>query len=140
MGLEQGLGGELGRRAPLEVDGERDPERDDQDEQDVREREDQPGSDLRGRLLRLGVRTEPEAHAPDRRDVRRMRRVILDLLAEPGDVHVESLGRPEPVWIPDLVHDPLPTQDLAGVGHQEVQQVELASRHLERFVVLGDGA
>src|SRR5215216_4564238 len=84
-----GPGRELGRRAPLEVDGERDPERDDQDEQDVREREDQPGSDLRGRLLRLGVRTEPEAHAPDRRDVRRMRRVILDLLAEPGDVHVE---------------------------------------------------
>jgi hypothetical protein len=46
--LEQGLCRELGRRAPLEVDGERDPERDDQDDQDVREREDESGSYLRG--------------------------------------------------------------------------------------------
>jgi hypothetical protein len=46
--LEQGPSRDLGRRAPLEVDGERDPERDDQDDQDVREREDEPGSYLRG--------------------------------------------------------------------------------------------
>ena len=46
--LEQGLGRELGRRAPLKVDGERNPERDDQDDEHVREREDESGSDLRG--------------------------------------------------------------------------------------------
>jgi hypothetical protein len=46
--LEEGLGRELGRRAPLEVDGERDPERDDQDDEDVRKREDESGSYLRG--------------------------------------------------------------------------------------------
>jgi hypothetical protein len=46
--LEEGLGRELGRRAPLEVDGERDPGRDDQDDEDVRKREDESGSYLRG--------------------------------------------------------------------------------------------
>jgi hypothetical protein len=46
--LEEGMGGQLGRRAPLEVDGEGDPERDDQDDEDVREREDESGSYLRG--------------------------------------------------------------------------------------------
>ena len=138
--LEQRLVRELGRRPSLEVDRERDAQRDDQDDEDVREREDEPGSDLRGRLLGLGIRTEPEAHPADRRDVRRVRGVVLDLLAEPGDVHVERLGRAEPVGIPDLVHDPFAAQHLPGVRHQEVQQVELASRELDRFVVLGDGA
>jgi len=46
--LEEGLGRQLGRRAPLEVDGEWDPERDDQDDEDVGEREDESGSYLRG--------------------------------------------------------------------------------------------
>jgi hypothetical protein len=46
--LEEGLGRELCRRAPLQVDGEWDPERDDQDDEDVREREDESGSYLRG--------------------------------------------------------------------------------------------
>jgi hypothetical protein len=70
--LEQRLVRQLGRRASLEVDRERDAQRDDQDDEDVREREDEPGPDLRGRLLGLGIRTEPEAHTADRRDVRRM--------------------------------------------------------------------
>jgi hypothetical protein len=132
--LDQRLRLQLGRRTPLKVDGQRDAQRDDQDDEDVREREDEPRSDLRGRLLGLGIRSEPEAHPADRRDVRRMRRIVLDLLAEPGDVHVERLGRAEPMGIPDLVHDPFPAQDLPGVRHQEVQQVELASRELDRFV------
>ena len=46
--LEKGLGRELGRRAPLKVDGERNPERDDQDDEHIREREDESGSYLRG--------------------------------------------------------------------------------------------
>ena len=55
-------------------------------------------------------------------------------------MHVERLRRPEPVGIPDLVHDPFPAQDLPGVRHQEVQQIELAGGELDRVVVLGDGA
>jgi hypothetical protein len=47
---------------------------------------------------------------------------------------------PEPVGIPDLVHDPFPAQDLPGARHQEVQQIELAGGELDRAVVLGDGA
>ena len=39
---------ELARSAPLEVDGEWDPERDDQHDEDVREREDESGSYFRG--------------------------------------------------------------------------------------------
>ena len=128
--LEQRLGRELGRRAPLEVDGERDAEGDDQDDEDVREREDESGSDLRGRLLGLGVRAEPEAHPADRRDVRRMRGVVLDLLAEPRDVHVERL-RPYPVRVPHLVHDLLASDHLACISHQQVQQVELAGCQLD---------
>ena len=65
--------------------------------------------------------------------------VVLDLLAEPRDVHVQRLGRPEPMRVPDLVHDPLSAQDLAGVGHQQVQEVELAGGELDRFAVLRDG-
>ena len=108
MRLDQRLGFEFGRGPLLEVDRERDAERDDEDKEDVREREDESCADLRGGLLCLIGRQEPEPDAPDRRDVCGMRGVILDLLAEPGDVHVERLGRPESVWIPDFVHDSLP--------------------------------
>lgn len=51
LGLDQRLVLELGRRAPLQVDRERDAERDQQDDQDVGEREDEVRADLRGRLL-----------------------------------------------------------------------------------------
>ena len=54
---------DVARRWRLTVSGT--PERDDQDDEDVREREDEPGPDLRGRLLGLGIRTEPEAHPAD---------------------------------------------------------------------------
>jgi hypothetical protein len=51
--LDQCLILELGRGPSLQVDRERDAERDDEDQEDVREREDEAGADLRGCLLSL---------------------------------------------------------------------------------------
>jgi signal transduction histidine kinase len=55
-------------------------------------------------------------------------------------VDVERLRRSEPMWVPDLVHDLLALDDLARVGHEHEQEVELTRRELHGFSVLGHGA
>src|SRR6185295_19206130 len=52
---------------------------------------------------------------------------------------VEGLGRAEPVDVPDLVYEPLATDDLAGLPHQQRQEVELLARQLERLAVQRHG-
>ena len=42
-----------------------------------------------------------------------------------GDVHVEGLGRPEPVLVPDVGHQRLPAHRDPGFGCEPRQQVEL---------------
>jgi hypothetical protein len=122
----------------LEVERERDTEREDHHHEDVGEGEDEPRANLRDRLLGFFDRAESEPDPADRDDVRRMRGVVLDLLAEPRDVDVEGLGGAEPMRVPDLVHDPLSTKDLAGVRHQQMQEIELAGREHDRIPVLRD--
>jgi len=53
---------------------------------------------------------------------------------------IEGLGRPEPVRIPDLVHDLLPSDDLARIGHEKVKEVELTGRHVDGLALLGHRA
>ena len=48
-------------------------------------------------------------------------------------MHIEGLRRAEPMRVPDLVHDRLSTHDLAGVRHQQVEQIELLRRELDRL-------
>ena len=72
----------------------------------------------------------------DRGDATRVRGVVL-VFPQPRDVHVERLGRAESVVVQDLVHDLLATQDLACVGHQHLEKVELLRGEFDRLVALG---
>src|SRR4051812_24290359 len=54
---------------------------------------------------------------------------LLELLAQPADGGVEGLGRPEPVLVPDLVHEALAGDDGTGLGVEHGQDVELLGRH-----------
>src|SRR5215475_766042 len=74
---------------------------------------------------------EPEPDPAHGGDVARAVRVVAELAAEPGDVHVEGLGRAPPLAVPDLPHDLLPGDHLPGVVHQHTQQVELLGGELE---------
>src|SRR5215207_3079275 len=56
--------------------------------------------------------------------------VILELLAESGDRHVERLGRAEPVLVPHVVHETLPSDDAAAVASEMREQVELLRAQL----------
>src|SRR5215467_6925123 len=82
---------------------------------------------------------EPEPDPAHGGDVARAVRVVAELAAEPGDVHVEGLGRAPPLAVPDLPHDLLPGDHLPGVVHQHTQQVELLGGEL-KLVVADPGA
>src|SRR5262249_43239728 len=79
----------------------------------------------------LLTQLEPEPDPAHGGDVARAVRVVAELAAEPGDVHVEGLGRAPPLAVPDLPHDLLPGDHLPGVVHQHAQQVELLGGELE---------
>src|SRR5215470_2531139 len=77
---------------------------------------------------------EAEPDAAHGGDVARAVRVVAQLAAEPGDVHVERLGRAPPLAVPDLPHDLFPGDHLPGVVHQHTQQVELLGGELKLVV------
>ena len=72
---------------------------------------------------------KPEA--ADRRDVARVGRVVAELPAQDRDVHVEGLGRAVPGAVPDVAHQLLAGDDLAGVGHEHPEQLELLAGELD---------
>src|SRR5579859_221705 len=74
---------------------------------------------------------EPESDASHRGDEVRSVRVVAELAPQPGHVHVERLGRSPPLAVPDLPHDLISGHDLAGLGDQQVQQVELLGGEIE---------
>src|SRR5262245_58284270 len=74
---------------------------------------------------------EPESDAADSGDEMRVVGVVTELAAEPGHVHVQRLGRPPPLAVPDLPHDLIPGDHLARLGHQQMQQVEFLRRQVE---------
>src|SRR5215472_5299388 len=80
---------------------------------------------------RLVAALKPEAHAPYRSDVLRAVRVVPELAPQPRHVHVQGLGRAPPLGVPDLAHDLLPGDDLAGLGDHEREEVELLGRQLD---------
>jgi hypothetical protein len=77
------------------------------------------------------VRFEPEPDAAYRGDQLGRVGVVAELASQRGEVHVERLGRAEPVLVPDLRHRPLAGDDAAGVADQQDEQVELLRRELQ---------
>src|SRR6201995_5736452 len=74
---------------------------------------------------------EPEADPAHGGDVAGAVGVVAELAAEPGDVHVQGLGRRPPLGVPDLAHDLLAGDHLAGVPEQDPEQVELLGGELQ---------
>src|SRR5579883_1407640 len=81
------------------------------------------GFDRRG--TRQSAALEPEADPPHGGDEPGFGGVVAELLTQPGDVHVERLGRGPPGSVPDFAHQLFPGYHAAGVAHQHAQQVEL---------------
>src|SRR4051812_18020771 len=82
---------------------------------------------------RVGGELEAIADAAQRGDPAGGRVVadgLAELPAQRRDVHVERLGRPEPVLVPHLRHDPLAGDGRSRMLHEEGEQVELARSEL----------
>ena len=114
-----------------EVQGERNLERDEDQQEAVREGGEDP---------------EPEAHSSsgeanrkptpaDRVQEARLARVVAELPPQPADVHVERLHRPEPLRVPHFLEDALALDDRARVLHQQLEQLELLAAQLEDVAV-----
>ena len=71
---------------------------------------------------------EPQALPTDRGDQGGVARVVAELAAYPAEVHVDRLRRGPERRVPDLTHQLVARDDLAGVGHQRVHEVELLAR------------
>src|SRR5271170_5407390 len=84
--------------------------------------------------LVAAFKAEPDA--ADRGDVAGRVRVVAQLAAQPGDVHVERLGGGPPLRVPYLAHDLLAGDDLARVAEQDPQQVELLGGQVELGVAV----
>src|SRR5262249_43378939 len=80
------------------------------------------------------LKAEPDA--PDRGDVPGAVRVVAELATQPGNVHVERLGRGPPLRVPDLAHDLLPGDHLARVTQQDPEQVEFLGGQVELGVAV----
>src|SRR5438477_2343926 len=73
-------------------------------------------------------RFEAVAEAADRGDERGVGGVLLDLGPEPLDVDVEGLGVADVVRPPDPVDQRVTGEDSAGVGQEQLEQLELLER------------
>src|SRR6266849_6778520 len=93
------------------------------------------GTAGRGRGLGAEVSSvaafKAESDAPDRGDVPGAVRVVAELAAQPGDVHIERLGGRPPLRVPDLAHDLLAGDHLARVAQQDPEQVEFLGGQVE---------
>src|ERR1700721_4337083 len=83
------------------------------------------------RTAQLASALEPEPDATHGGDVAGTVRVIAELAAQPGNVHVERLGRGPPLGPPDVPHQLLPGDHLARVPDQRPEQVELLGGEFE---------
>ena len=72
------------------------------------------------------------SRAPDGEDAARLGRVVLDLGAQPVDVRVDGVLVTLVLVAPDLIQQVQPRIDLVGMAGEEMQQVELARRQVQR--------
>src|ERR671911_1307038 len=82
---------------------------------------------------------EPVAHAPDRDDAARMLRIVLDLLAQPPDVHGHC-GLVSEAPSPHLLQELGAVECAARVAQEMCEQVELTDSQRERGTVSLGGA
>ena len=80
------------------------------------------------------------AAPPDGEDAARLGRVVLDLGAQPVDVRVDGVLVTLVLVAPDLIQQVQPRIDLVGMAGEEMQQVELARRQVQRAPVQERGA
>src|SRR5215212_8527412 len=78
------------------------------------------------------------ADAPHRLDVAGPDGIGLDLLAEAPDMDGDGALVAVPIEVPDVVEQLLAGEDLAGAPCQEVEQVELLGRQVDRLAVTLD--
>src|SRR5260370_4250363 len=55
----------------------------------------------------------------------------LQLAAQPVDVHLDDVGGPFPVGLPEVFAQHLARDDLPGMAHQHLQNAELGRRQLD---------
>ncbi len=87
----------------------------------------------RPRLQGQRLSRELVAHPVNGEDVLRVARVGLDLLAQPGHVHVDGARRRHRVVAPHLVEQLLARERRAAVLDEVAQQLELPRRQLDRL-------
>ena len=85
----------------------------------------------------LRRRPQAVADAADRLD--EPRRTHVDLAAQVANVHVNRVTGADPVISPHTIQNDLPRQDLAGVRHEQLEQIEFARAQLHRRAIAADG-
>ena len=66
--------------------------------------------------------------------------ILVDLLPQPADMHVDDVGLRVEVIVPDVLEQHRAGHDMAGVAHQVFEQLELARQQLDRLVAALDRA
>src|SRR6266567_972740 len=82
---------------------------------------------------RLTQRIADAAHGVDQARLA----LRLGLATEVADVHLERVGGGREVEAPDLLEDLRARQHLAGVAHQQFEQVELGAGQAHRALAAG---
>ena len=118
---------DLGVHALRQVERQRHLERDDHEHEDVGEGGDEPRAEAHSSSAAAKRKPTPRTVWMKRGELR----VVAELAAQARDVHVERLGRAEPVDVPDLVDEALARDDGAGLGHQQLEELELLAGEVE---------
>ena len=127
VGVEQGWADDGGGQAGAGHDGEQDDGLGDE----------QPGAEPPGsdRVEQAGhPSSHPVADAADGGDVARLGGVVVELLAEVGDVDVDDVFVADPGGVPDGVDELAAAEGDAGLGGQDVEDVELGAGERDGLV------
>ena len=62
----------------------------------------------------------------------RLRPPLIDLPSQTADVDIDHVAVAHESVAPQAVQDRLAWEDLAGVGQQQIEQIELARRQIDR--------
>jgi hypothetical protein len=68
---------------------------------------------------------KPVANTPNRLQINRICRIGFQFRSQPAHMYVECAGIAEPIRRLDFIKQPIPSDDLAEIGHQQRQDLEL---------------
>ena len=83
---------------------------------------------------------EPVSRLAHRDEMTRLRRVRLQLVAQPGDVLIHRARRDAEAIAPDLPHQSLTRNDVPAGVDEERQKIELHRAQLDGFSSASDGS